>query len=222
MKEFLRTLLAPPHPTFRSRKSKAEGNLFVRKVLAELPQATIVNLGSACVRLHPQVINLDLFVGKEVDIQGNLLALPFVDASLDAIVCNGVLEHVENPYLAIEEMKRVLKQGGEAYIEIPWMQGVHASPRDFQRWTPEGLHCLFSGMDILWIRVSSGPASALAWMFQETLAMLFSFGSSFLYKVGLRIFGWLAIPLSWFDIFLERNPQAWRIASGYMLLVKKP
>ena len=220
--KLLRTLLAPPHPTFRSKKSKREGRVFVSRVLAESPQAKIVNLGSAWVRIHPQVINLDLFAGNEVDIQGNLLALPFFDASLDAIVCTGVLEHVENPCLAVEEIRRVLKPGGEAYVEIPWMQGVHASPGDFQRWAPEGIRCLFSGMDILWIRVASGPASALAWILQQTLAMLFSFGSTFLYKAGLRIFGWLAVPLSWFDLFLEGNPQAWRIASCYMLLLRKP
>jgi len=221
MKELLRRIFAPPHPTFRTNKSKEEGRVFVNNFLAKLPQAKIVNLGSAGVRLHPQVINLDLFAGKEVEVQGDLLALPFSDSSLDAIVCTGVLEHVKDPCLAAYEIRRVLKSGGEAYLEIPWMQGVHASPQDFQRWAPEGLRHLFSGMEIQWIRVASGPASALAWIVQETLAMLFSFGSTVLYKVGLRLFGWLAIPLSWLDLILERHPQAWRIASGYMILLRK-
>jgi hypothetical protein len=77
--------------------------------------------------------------------------------------------------------------------------------------------------DVRSVDVVAGPASALAWQFQETLAMLFSFNNEILHKIGLRIFGWLAVPLSWLDFFLERNPMAWRAASGYALVaVKNP
>jgi len=51
--------------------------------------------------------------------------------------------------------------------------------------------------------------------------MLFSFNNVILYKIGLRIFGWLAVPLSWLDVLLERNPMAWRAASGYALVAVK-
>ena len=71
--------------------------------------------------------------------------------------------------------------------------------------------------------MAAGPASALAWQFQETMAMLFSFNSEVVYKIGLRIFGWLAIPISWLDMLLEKNPMAWHAASGYALVaVKNP
>ena len=216
-----RSLLAPPHPTFRSRRSKEQLKLFVDEVFASMPQPKVVNLGSAWIRLHPEIINLDLFAEDEVDLQGDLLALPFSDDSLDAVICNGVLEHVKKPEKAVNEIRRVLKNGAVAYVELPWMQGVHASPDDYQRWTPEGIQLLFYGLNIEGLVVACGPASALAWMFQEVMAMLFSFGNTTLYKVGLRLFGWLAIPLSWFDILLERHPQAWRTASGYLLRLRK-
>jgi hypothetical protein len=51
--------------------------------------------------------------------------------------------------------------------------------------------------------------------------MLFSFHNELLYKVGLRVFGWMAVPLSWLDILLERNPMAWHAASGYALVAVK-
>jgi len=184
--------------------------------------ARIVNLGSAGVRLHPRVLNLDLFRGPEVDAQGDLLALPFSDRSLDAVVCNGVLEHVRDARLAAMEIARVLKPQGEAYLELPWMQGIHASPNDYRRWTPEGYKELFAGFYIQDIRVASGPGSALAWMLQETLAMLFSFRNETLYRIGLRIFGSLAIPISWLDIVLEKHPYASRVASCFSLVLKKP
>ena len=50
---------------------------------------------------------------------------------------------------------------------------------------------------------------------------MFSFNSDFLYKTGLRIFGWMAIPISWIDMLLEKNPMAWRAASGYALVAVK-
>jgi hypothetical protein len=78
-----------------------------------------------------------------------------------------------------------------------------------------------SAFDILELNVVAGPASALAWLVQETLAMLFSFHNELIYKIGLRVFGWIAIPLSWLDILLERNPMAWHAASGYALVAVK-
>ena len=51
--------------------------------------------------------------------------------------------------------------------------------------------------------------------------MLFSFHNELLYKLGLRLFGWLAIPVSWLDILLERNPLALHAASGYARVAVK-
>lgn len=218
---FLAKYLAPPHPTFRTRASREMPFEFIQQTLAVQPNAMIVNMGSAWVRLHERVFNLDLFMEAEVDVQGDLLALPFEDNSIDAIVCTGVLEHVSDAYLATKEIHRVMKPNGEAYIELPWMQGIHASPCDFQRWTPQGYKSLFKGFEIKYIKVATGPASALAWMLQEALAMLFSFRNETLYKIGLRIFGWFALPISWLDIILEKHPRAESIASGFALLLKK-
>jgi len=219
---FFKQLLTPPHPTFRSRESKALPLEFIQRTLLDKPNAIIMNLGSAWIRLHDKVFNLDLFLEQEVDVQGDILALPFKDGSIDAIVCTGVLEHVSDAYLAAKEIHRVMQVDGKAYIELPWMQGIHASPNDFQRWTPEGYKKLFVDFEIEYVRVVTGPASALAWMLQENLALLFSFRNETLYKIGLRIFGWLALPVSWLDIILEKDPRAESIASGFALVLRKP
>ena len=101
------------------------------------------------------------------------------------------------------------------------MQTLHAVPKDFCRWTPEGLKKLMNSFDVHEVKVVAGPGSALAWQFQETMAILFSFNNKALYKIGLRIFGWLATPLSWLDVLLERNPMAWHAASGFALVALK-
>jgi SAM-dependent methyltransferase len=194
---------------------------FLQDEQVRAPDGFRLNVGSASRRFEIKTLNLDLLFGKEVDVQGDLLHLPIKNKSVDTLLCTGVLEHVSGPDQAVEEIYRVLKFEGRVFIETPFMQTVHASPRDFYRWTPDGLRQLLSAFDILELNLVAGPASALAWLVQETMAMLFSFQNEFIYKIGLRVFGWIAIPLSWFDILLERNPMAWHAASGYALVAVK-
>lgn len=214
---------APPHLTWQSKQSKDRSRKFLFNEQLRASNGLRLNVGSASRRFDVKTINLDLYAGEKVDIQGDLLHLPIKNESIDAIICTGVLEHVADPHKAVWEIHRVLKCAGRVFIETPFMQTVHAVPKDFYRWTPDGLRQLMKNFEILEIKVAAGPASSLAWIAQQTMAMLFSLSNEFLYKVGLRIFGWLAIPLSWLDIALEKNPWAWYAASGFSILaVKRP
>ncbi len=47
---------------------------------------------------------------------GSAEALPVPSASQDVVLCESVLEHVDSPRLALDEMYRVLRPGGVAYI----------------------------------------------------------------------------------------------------------
>ena len=213
--------LAPPHPTWQSKVSRNRVLEFLRSEQVRSPDGLRLNVGSGSRRFDIKTLNVDLLAGEDVDIQGDLLHLPMKHDSVDTIVCTGVLEHVSDPHQAVEEIYRVLKFRGRVFLEIPFMQTVHASPIDFYRWTPDGIRQLIRTFDVIEFHVVAGPASALAWQFQETMAMLFSLNSNVLYKIGLRVFGWLAVPLSWLDILLERNPMAWHAASGYALTAVK-
>ena len=42
----------------------------------------------------------------------DVYALPFEDATFDAVFCHGLLEHLANPLAALGEMRRVLSPGG--------------------------------------------------------------------------------------------------------------
>lgn len=46
--------------------------------------------------------------------------IPFEDNSIDIIFCNHVLEHVDDDMKALSEMKRVLKPGGWAILQVPF------------------------------------------------------------------------------------------------------
>lgn len=49
----------------------------------------------------------------------NVERFPFKDKTFDYIVCNMVMEHIQNPGRIIGEMKRVVKDNGLLFITIP-------------------------------------------------------------------------------------------------------
>jgi SAM-dependent methyltransferase len=73
----------------------------------------------------------------------NILSLPFANDSFDVVVTDQVLEHVEgDPFVAVEECRRVLKSGGIAVHTAPLLIQIHGFPSDYWRFTPDGLSLL--------------------------------------------------------------------------------
>jgi SAM-dependent methyltransferase len=58
--------------------------------------------------------------------------LTFGDARFDAVVSMDVLEHVNDPARAIEQIARVLKPGGEFLLSVPFFAGSPANVRRSQ------------------------------------------------------------------------------------------
>ena len=58
----------------------------------------------------------DHFPDVEVDYQADPIALPFPDASFEAVLSLGVLEHVAHPGRSLDELHRVLQPGGTLYV----------------------------------------------------------------------------------------------------------
>ncbi len=59
-------------------------------------------------------------VGKRVRFStGDVVHLPYQDASFDVVVASEVLEHVPEIRLALAEIKRILRPGGKAVITVP-------------------------------------------------------------------------------------------------------
>ncbi len=50
-----------------------------------------------------------------------------------------VLEHLEDPQIALSEANRVTELGGYLLIAAPFSFPVHGFPSDYRRWTLEGL-----------------------------------------------------------------------------------
>jgi SAM-dependent methyltransferase len=65
--------------------------------------------------------------------------LPFLNNRVDGIMIISLLEHLENPYIALNEAYRTLIPGGHIIVAVPFAFPVHGFPMDFHRWTKEGL-----------------------------------------------------------------------------------
>lgn len=84
----------------------------------------------------------------------------------DGVICLEVLEHVKNPFQAVNEMKRVLKNNGMLLLTVPFLLQYHGKGSssqchehypDFWRFTHEGLQNLFSDFQKLDILPLGGP-----------------------------------------------------------------
>ena len=87
---------------------------------------------------------LDVAGSEAVDLVGDGHELPLRDASVGSILCSHVLEHVARPDRVIDEMHRVLRPGGGAYMTFLDVYPYHASPAypDYHRFKGDAIQLL--------------------------------------------------------------------------------
>jgi SAM-dependent methyltransferase len=86
-----------------------------------------------------------------VSAAANAEALPFREGQFDLVICTQVLEYVPEPARAVAEIRRVLREGGYAFISAPAMF-IRDHEKEYWRFLPEGLRYLlreFEAVDVL-------------------------------------------------------------------------
>jgi len=216
LKNRLIQLIKPPSPSYNYRSQK------VRKWANELvaKHAKVANIGSGAKRLVPGVINIDLFADPQIDIVGNATIMPFRTASLDAILCCALLEHVQDPAPVIGECIRCLKPGGLIYVELPFLQPLHmVELGDYRRFSKSGLEKIFSDFNLIESGICIGPFSVLSWYFRK-FPTIFSHCKYANYFLEF-IFGWLTFWIKYFDIFVKSAKNLDIVNGGVYLLGQK-
>lgn len=102
--------------------------------------------------------NVTAYVGYDIDVSnpsaqvvGSAMVLPFAEMTFDSILCTQVLEHVDQPWIAVDEMARVLKKDGVVLLSVPQCWRIHEAPYDYFRYTKYGLDALLkrSGLEVV-------------------------------------------------------------------------
>jgi SAM-dependent methyltransferase len=71
------------------------------------------------------------------------------DESFDIVVSSDVFEHIDRPWLAADEITRILRPNGVAITHTLWSWRNHPCPIDYWRFSPECLEFLFSELTTL-------------------------------------------------------------------------
>ena len=221
LKSFLRKsksmsiFMGCPYPAFRWNRA-------VKRKIYELgAEAKISDLGSGNDRRAPNVITLEIEANSNVDIVGDGHQLPFHNNVFDAIINEAVLEHVLEPKQIVDEIYRVLKPGGYVCAAVPFLQGFHASPHDYQRYTVPGFNHLFSAFIKIESGACAGPTASLHWIFREYVGLMLSFGNLLAAKIISLIIGWVTFPIILIDYILMINKHSHILASAVYFVGQK-
>lgn len=88
-------------------------------------------------------IGVDIKKSEFVDIVAPAENLPFGDNCFDVALSTQTLEHIKNYQAAVDEMHRVLKPDGIAFLSTIGVWEVHGAPNDYWRFTNYGLEEIF-------------------------------------------------------------------------------
>ena len=104
------------------------------KVLHMAPEQCFLDVFKSMKNLD--YVTADLY-SPIVDVKANLLDLPFEDESFDFILCNHVLEHIQDDSKAMSELYRVMRKGGSGIFQVPQDISREKTYEDFSITEPE-------------------------------------------------------------------------------------
>jgi SAM-dependent methyltransferase len=176
-------------------------------------------VGGAGGAIPPGFLNLDLAYFPGVDLVADIECLPLPAESIGAIECDAVLEHVRRPSNAIVEFARVLRPGGFLHVVVPFCHPFHEYPRDYQRWTIDGLRELLGQFETVDIGFRTGPTATLLSFVLEYVKIV---SPRPLRKAAYGVCGWLLWPLRYLDVWLMQRPEGTTMGNHVYALVRKP
>jgi len=168
-------------------------------------------------RAVPGYVNLDLFAVPGVDVAADAHELPFRDGLFQRVECDAVLEHVRKPERVMEEMRRVLAPGGYLHLVTPFCHPFHEYPKDYRRFTIDGLKELADGMEVVDAGWRTGPTATLLVFCLEYVKGLLPW--KIWRVVSHGFFGWVLFPFRYLDLLLLRSDS--RLGNHCYLWAKK-
>ncbi len=146
---------------------------FVRRALASGGLVLEIGAGVDICSL-PQLVKTDAYLySSGLDYVADAHRLPFEAEVFDYVFSLAVFEHLHSPWLAADEIFRVLKPGGQVYVLAAFHQHVHGYPNHFFNATDMGLKRLFHRFDIVHLAPSRyAPLEQIAVSLLDVMEMV--------------------------------------------------
>ena len=180
----------------------------------------LVEIGGGPTRSYGAT-NLNVYPWNNVDIVGDAHDLPYRDTSIDNIMSRAVLEHLDEPQEAVNEMYRVLRSEGLIFLAVPFLQPYHGYPDHYRGITKTGLEyiCEKAGFT----RIDSGSALGPCWTLNQTVYIFLKtyfplWGGGRLLAALWRLT--MGPIISKFDIFISQE-NSFIMSFGVFYLGKK-
>jgi hypothetical protein len=205
----IRRALEPPKPFIMNS---------AESIVAPLGRRNLYIGGGGC--FVNGYVNLDLFCLPGVDVVADAARLPFPDCTFQRIECDAVLEHVQYPDAVMSEIERVLLPGGFVHVVAPFCHPFHEYPRDYRRYTLDGLQQFGQNLRVAAKGWRTGPTATLLVFVLEYVKLLLPWRW---WRILTHVvFGWLLFPLRYLDLALMRSPHAARIGNHCYIWFQKP
>jgi len=154
---------------YQSESANHEFPAFAAEVISN-PNKLYLDLGCGLRnRVHKNCLYLEVYPSLAADVIVEPTCLyPVKSKSLDGIGCFAVLEHTKQPWLVVTEIHRMLKPGGKAWIDWPFLQPVHGYPSHYFNATREGVESVFADagfkIDASETGDHEGPDHTISWI----------------------------------------------------------
>lgn len=155
-------------------------------------------------------VDIQQFHNGEPSVVADAHALPFLDGTFHLAVSKDSLEHFLRPWIALQEVHRVLIAGGLLALWVPFMHPFHGN--DLYRYSPLGLQHLLTGFEILSIRSPRWIFTILA---LPVVGLLKRVGMGFLERPIKRLAAWMD------DMTLRGRRRPTGFAAVYLVMARK-
>jgi SAM-dependent methyltransferase len=187
----------------------------------------VIDLGAGGRRVSPGTLCVDFVPFVGTDLVADVQRLPVRDGVADLVLATGLLEHVEDDRALLGEISRVLRPGGYAHIELPFLQQYHEDPIDCRRLTVSGLERELRrvGLEPVNSGLHIGPTVTMITLASYYASLWFEGRSQVSKAVSTGVFLTCSVlfwPLKFLDSLLVNKRSAHRLAFGVFCTARKP
>jgi len=120
----------------------------------------------------------------------------------------------------MREIERVLQPGGYTHVVTPFCHPFHEYPKDYRRFTPDGLCAMAGELEVISTGWRTGPTATMLVFTLEYVKMLLPWRWWRVLSHG--VLGWTLFPLRYLDLWMLKSRDARRLGNHCFVWLRKP